>query len=164
MSADGVGISVNLVGRVVTSYGESPRWVAHRKGVSGHNPPPVTLLEGDHCIGPTDFTPHGYLSCGVPVIAHDPVSGMLRTTAAKIPRADIDRSALGAGTYFAVADEVPGVSYDRVGHFDLSRPCRGDRSRFRRSGGEVIHFQRDQASIPLRVDHLDPLPQLPEDQ
>ena len=40
---------------------------------------------------------------------------MLSTTAAKILGAGVDRSALGAGTYFAVADEVPGVSYDRVG-------------------------------------------------
>ena len=40
---------------------------------------------------------------------------MLRTTAAKILGAGVDRSALGAGTYFAVANEVPGISYDRVG-------------------------------------------------
>ena len=142
---DCVGISVDLMGRIVEIDREISGWMAHRKGVTGRNSALIVFAERDLGIQPIDFTLDRDFSRWVTIITHNPVSGMMRSTATKFLVTGVNRSNLRTRTHLAVPNQIPRVTNNCISEADL-----------RRLMSDVIYFQCDQTTVFLQIDHLNP--------
>ena len=142
---DCVGISVDLIGRIVEIDREISGWMAHRKGITGHNYALIVFAGRNLGIQPIDFTLDHDFSRWVTIITHDPVSSMMRPTATKFLVTGVNRSNLRTRTHLAVPNQILWVTDNCISEADL-----------RRLMSDVIYFQCDQTSVFLQIDHLNP--------